>query len=147
MKRHGIYNRIALLVTVLFIAFTGFLGVRGLFYNALALEQEVRCGIPAHPHSAACYDGHRRVCGQEEHSHNRNCYIVLLEDNDINDLLVQMSARVDNSLKGVISQTVDNALVYNTNLTSPLAAGTTKPPGHMQKEYTPLPSASPSLHL
>ena len=125
MKRHGTYNRIALLVTVLFIAFTGFLGVRGLFYNALALEQEVRCGIPAHTHGTMCYDGHRRVCGQEEHSHNRNCYIVLLEDNDINDLLVQMSASVDNSLESVINQTVNNALVYNTNLTSPLAAGTT----------------------
>lgn len=125
MKRHGIYNQIAMLGAVLLIAFMGFFGVRGLFFDSLALEQEVRCGIPAHTHSGECYEGHRRVCGQEEHRHNRNCYILLLEDNDINDLLVQMAAHVDNSLEGVISKTVDNALVYNANLTSPLAKDAT----------------------
>ena len=107
------------------VAVMGFLSVRGFSVHSLALEQEVRCGIPAHTHGTACYDGHRRVCGMEEHQHSRNCYIILLEENDINDLLVQMSALESNSLEGVITQTVDNALVYNVNLTSPLSEGAT----------------------
>ena len=110
---------IALMVTV------GALSVRGISVQSLALEQEVRCGIPAHTHSSACYDGHDQVCGMEEHGHSRNCYLILLEDNNINNLLVQMAYVEGNSLEAVIGQTVDNALVYNTNLTSPLAEGTT----------------------
>lgn len=112
-------------MTAALILFLGFFGVRGVFFNTLALEQEVRCGIPAHSHSTECYKGTRRICGMEEHHHGRNCYLILLEDNNINDLLVQMAAMTDNSLESVIGRTVDNALVYNTDLTSPLAAGST----------------------
>lgn len=125
MKRRGIYNRILVPAAALLLTVMSIFGIREMMVSSVALEQEVRCGIEAHAHSGECYEGHRRVCGKEEHHHSRNCYLVLLEENDINRLLVQMSARTDNSLEGVISQTVDNALVYNVNLTSPLAEGTT----------------------
>ena len=125
MKRRGIYNRILVPAAALLLTVMSIFGIREMMVSTVALEQEVRCGIEAHAHSGECYEGHRRVCGKEEHHHSRNCYLVLLEENDINRLLVQMSARTDNSLEGVISQTVDNALVYNVNLTSPLAEGTT----------------------
>ena len=125
MKRRGIYNRILVPAAALLLTVMSIFSIREMMVSSVALEQEVRCGIEAHAHSGECYEGHRRVCGKEEHHHSRNCYLVLLEENDINRLLVQMSARTDNSLEGVISQTVDNALVYNVNLTSPLAEGTT----------------------
>ncbi|MBP0963344.1 MAG: hypothetical protein J6Q99_03515, partial [Oscillospiraceae bacterium] len=41
------------------------------------------------------------------------------------DLLGQIDQQEDNSLEGVIGRTVDSALVYNTDLTSPLVQGAT----------------------
>ena len=119
------YNKIKLPLTIILIMALGFIAFHGFVVQAVALEQEVRCGIEEHLHDQSCYQDNRLVCSLEEHSHTSNCYLVLLQDNDINDLLSQMDKQKDKSLEGLIGQTVDNALVYNTNLTSPLTSDMT----------------------
>ena len=120
-----LYNKIKLPLTIILIMALGFFALQGFVVQAVALEQDVRCGIEEHLHGTSCYQDNRLVCSLEEHTHTGNCYLVLLQDNDINDLLTQMDEQEDKSLEGLIGQTVDNALVYNTNLTSPLSTDMT----------------------
>ena len=47
---------------------------------AVALEQELRCGVEEHVHQDQCYDGDFLVCTKQAHTHNGNCYIVLLNE-------------------------------------------------------------------
>lgn len=84
--------------------------------EALALEQEARCGYEEHAHTEACYIGEILVCGQKAHSHSQNCYLVLLEDNDINWLLQTMSGTEEKSLEGIIDSALVQALSLNENL-------------------------------
>ena len=121
MQRFVRYNRIWLPVAILLIVLFSTLSLNGVTVQALALEQEVRCGIEEHIHGQECYQGDKLVCGRFVHTHTENCYLILLKDNDINSLLVEVENQEDNNLETMIGQTVDNALMYNRNLTSPIA--------------------------
>ena len=100
-----LYNIIKLPLTIILIMALGFFAFQGFVVQAVALEQDVRCGIEEHLHGTSCYQDNRLVCSLEEHTHTGNCYLVLLQDNDINDLLTQMDEQEDKSLEGLIGQT------------------------------------------
>ena len=82
----------------------------------MALEQEIRCGIERHIHTDDCYKGDFLVCGKNAHTHDGNCYIVLLKENNINEILTLLGENESHSLEQVISNTVDSALNFNANM-------------------------------
>ena len=127
MKRSGIYNRIWLPAALLLIVLLSVTSFRNMRVQALALEQQARCGIEAHTHGEACYRGDTLTCTTPAHAHTKNCYLVLLKDNDINTLLEQVDRQQEHSLEGLIGQTVDSALQYNTDLTSPMVTAQAEP--------------------
>lgn len=86
--------------------------------HSVALEQEIRCGIEEHIHTDGCYDGDFLVCKKNAHTHDGNCYIVLLKENDINGILSLLDDNESYSLENVISDTMSSALNFNTNLNS-----------------------------
>lgn len=83
---------------------------------AVALEQELRCGMEEHRHNDECYEGDFMVCGKKAHSHDGNCYIVLLNENDINEILTLLGQSDDHSLENVITDVMSSALTFNANL-------------------------------
>lgn len=85
---------------------------------AVALEQEVRCGIEEHIHTDNCYNGDFLVCKKTAHTHNGNCYIVLLKENNINGILTLLGNSETRSLEYVITDTVSFALTFNSSLNS-----------------------------
>lgn len=85
---------------------------------AVALEQELRCGMEEHVHQDQCYDGDILVCTKQAHTHNGNCYIVLLNENDINEVLSLVEESETQSLETVITDVVTTALTFNSNLNS-----------------------------
>ena len=91
-----------------------------LFYASImpsvALEQQLRCGIEEHAHVDSCYNGDFLECKKPAHSHDGNCYIVLLHDNDINTILSLLDKYSKRSLENVIQDVVSTALVFNDNL-------------------------------
>ncbi len=120
-----------LLLSVAFILVNAYASMQ----STIALEQEVRCGIEEHLHSEACYTGDILTCTVFEHTHDMNCYAVLLSDNDINTLLTEVENTEDRSLESVISsaeenkaedsqaqqdtESVSNLLVLNENINTP----------------------------
>lgn len=86
--------------------------------HAVALEQEIRCGIEEHSHSDSCYNGDFLICDKTAHSHDGNCYIVLLKENDINNILTLLGNSESHSLENVITDTMSSALMFNSNLNS-----------------------------
>ena len=86
--------------------------------HAVALEQEIRCGIEEHTHTDSCYDGDFLKCGKSAHTHDGNCYIVLLKENDINTILTLLGNNDNHSLEYVINDTMAMALNFNANLNS-----------------------------
>ena len=90
---------------------------------AVALEQELRCGIVEHTHTDACYEGDFLICEEPAHAHDGNCYIVLLGDNDINDILTLVENNSDRSLEYVITDVVSDALTYNDNMNTVQGVG------------------------
>ena len=122
MKHTGIYNRIWLPVALVLTVLLSIVSFKGLYVQAMALEQQARCGIEEHIHSDGCYINGRFICDTPVHTHTENCYLVLLKDNDINILLTQIEKQPDNALETVIEHSVDSALQLNQNLTSPLAS-------------------------
>ena len=86
--------------------------------HAVALEQEIRCGIEEHTHSDICYNGDFLICEKTAHSHDGNCYIVLLKENDINNILTLLGNSESHSLENVITDTMSSALTFNSNLNS-----------------------------
>ncbi len=86
--------------------------------HAVALEQEIRCGIEEHTHSDSCYNGDFLICDKIAHTHDGNCYIVLLKENDINNILTLLGNSESHSLENVITDTMSSALTFNTNLNS-----------------------------
>ena len=111
LKKNGTRpnNRIWIAAVTLFCLLLSFLPLPNSIVSAVALEQSARCGMAEHTHDSACYTGSRLTCLQPQHAHTENCYLVLLRDNDINDLLTQVDADADNNLESVISYTVDTA--------------------------------------
>ena len=86
--------------------------------KAVALEQEIRCDIEEHIHMDSCYDGDFLICKKPAHSHDGNCYIVLLNENDINGILTLLGNNETRSLEYVITDTMSSALTFNSNLNS-----------------------------
>ena len=86
--------------------------------HALALEQEIRCGIEEHTHTDSCYKGDFLVCEKLSHTHDGNCYIVLLKENDINGILTLLGNSDNHSLESVITDTMSSALNFNSNINS-----------------------------
>ena len=86
--------------------------------HAVALEQEIRCGIEEHTHDDSCYNGDFLICNRPAHSHDGNCYIVLLKENDINNILTLLGKSESHSLENVITNTMTSALTFNSNLNS-----------------------------
>lgn len=121
MKKQHIYNRILLPLALVLIVVLGFVSLGNFETQSLALEQEVRCGIEQHQHTQACYIENALICSKAVHVHTKNCYLILLKDNDINSLLNSIESQADNSLESLIGKTVNTALKYNTNLTSPMS--------------------------
>ena len=72
-------------------------------HSAVALEQELRCGIDEHVHTDGCYKGDFLCCGKVAHVHDGNCYIVLLSDNNVNTVLDMSEG---SSLENVIDDVV-----------------------------------------
>ena len=87
--------------------------------HAVALEQEIRCGISEHTHSDACYDGDFLTCKRVAHTHDGNCYIVLLKENNINTILSLLGAGHNRSLEYVIADVMNTALTFNEDLNAP----------------------------
>ena len=86
--------------------------------HAVALEQEIRCGIEEHTHNDSCYNGDFLICDKPAHTHDGNCYIVLLKENDINNILTLLGNSESHSLENVITDTMSSALTFNANLNS-----------------------------
>ncbi len=86
--------------------------------HAVALEQEVRCGMEEHVHNDTCYGGDYLICKKTAHTHNGNCYIVLLKENDINEILTLVGENENHSLENVITDTMSSALTFNANINS-----------------------------
>lgn len=86
--------------------------------DTVALEQEIRCGIDEHTHTDSCYSGDFLVCKKTAHSHDGNCYIVLLKENNINSILSLLSNNRNHSLEAVITDTMSSALTFNSNINS-----------------------------
>ena len=86
--------------------------------HAVALEQEIRCGIEEHTHTDSCYNGDFLVCDKPSHTHDGNCYIVLLKENDINSILTLLGESEGHSLENVITDTMSSALTFNENINS-----------------------------
>ena len=85
--------------------------------EALALEQQPRCGMAEHLHTESCYINDVLVCRQKAHTHSDSCYPLLLADNDINQLLTQIAATRDRSLESLLrSGNVRGILVLNKDL-------------------------------
>ena len=84
--------------------------------DTMALEQEIRCGVAEHTHTDACYKGDFLKCEKPSHVHDGNCYIVLLKDNNINNILTLLSASKNHSLENVITDTMTSALNFNQNI-------------------------------
>lgn len=87
--------------------------------HAVALEQEIRCGIEEHTHKDSCYDGDIIVCEKTAHTHDGNCYIVLLKENNINEILSLLGNGENHSLEHIITDTVTSALTLNANINTP----------------------------
>ncbi|MBO5213634.1 MAG: hypothetical protein J6B86_02550 [Clostridia bacterium] len=90
---------------------------------AVALEQEIRCGIEEHTHTDNCYNGDFLVCEKPAHTHDGNCYIVLLKDNNINGILTLLGNSETRSLEYVITDTMSSALTFNSNINSAESSG------------------------
>jgi len=91
--------------------------------STIALDQELRCGIEEHIHTDDCYDGDFQVCKKTAHSHNGNCYIVLLNENNINEIITLLSIGETRSLEHMITDTMTSALNFNANLNTSQANG------------------------
>ena len=85
--------------------------------EALALEQQPRCGMTEHLHTESCYINDVLICRQKAHTHSDSCYPLLLADNDINQLLTQIASTRDRSLESLLrSDNVRGILVLNKDL-------------------------------
>ena len=102
-------NRIWIAAVTLLCLLLSFIPLPNSVVSAVALEQSARCGMAEHTHNSACYTGSVLTCLQPQHAHTENCYLVLLRDNDINNLLAQVDESAGNNLESVISYTVDTA--------------------------------------
>ncbi len=120
VKRTHADNRIygILIAILVLLLMVSVFGMQKGFSSALALEQQVRCGMEEHLHTDECYINHVLVCGQKAHTHSEDCYLLLLEDNDINMLLSEMENSDERSLESLITGVVDEAIQLNQVVSS-----------------------------
>lgn len=104
------YNLILIGIVTLLAVLTA---MGGAAVSSVALDQDARCGLTEHTHTDVCYLSDVLICQQKAHVHSQNCYLVLLEDNDVNWLLKTMEETDDKSLEGVIDSAMGQALVLN----------------------------------
>lgn len=145
-RRKHPHNRIWTVLGMLAAVFLSLYSIRSTFVSVVALEQSARCGAVEHVHTAPCYEGTTPVCGKTAHTHNRNCYLVLLKDNDINILLSQVDADRDHNLEQLIYQTVDTALQYNTDLIVQTGAPSRPDPQPQQRPQLSVSTMETLLH-
>lgn len=145
MKRawNILHNRIWIWAAVMLVMLLTLQSGKTLFLSALALEQEVRCGITEHVHTEDCYLDDILICREKAHTHSENCYLVLLEDNDINTLLTQVDESADKNLETMIARVVNDAILYQDGGTAD--PGQEDTPAQLWAAYTASPSASPSV--
>ena len=62
-----------------------------------------------HVHRDECYLNNVLICGEKAHTHGENCYLLRLEDNDINRILSEIEADEEKSLEHVITNVVYKA--------------------------------------
>lgn len=111
-KRHK--NRILWLSTTMVVLFVlSIFGLKSSIPTALAMEQATRCGLEEHVHDDDCYIDNVIICQQKAHSHSSNCYLLLLEDNDINMLLTAVSQTEDKNLESLIAGVLGEAVRLN----------------------------------
>lgn len=115
-RREHRNNRIWMLLGAFLAVVLSLYSIRSTFVSVVALEQSARCGAEEHVHSPVCYQDGVLRCAKVPHTHNRNCYLVLLKDNDINHLLSQIDEDRSHNLETLIHQTLGTALAYNSNL-------------------------------
>jgi len=108
------YNFI--LIAALLVLFAVSLAGMDSVLTSVALEQDVRCGTQEHIHGADCYAGDVLVCSQKAHIHRQGCYLLLLEENDINWLLDTVGSTYAKSLKNVVDSAIVQALTSSTTL-------------------------------
>lgn len=131
------------LILIVIVALLGVLTVMGsTAVTSLALDQEVRCGLAEHTHVEQCYIGGVLICEQKAHLHSQNCYLVLLQDNDINWLLQTMDEAGQNSLESVIDSAMGQALTLNDNF-----AGTPPPLELTQQDISSLNQTIEDNHI
>ena len=110
-------KRIWLFVALAVLLLLSVLRAFGSVTEALALEQQPRCGMTEHLHTESCYINDVLVCRQKAHTHSDSCYPLLLADNDINQLLTQIASTRDKSLESLLrSGNVRGILVLNKDL-------------------------------
>lgn len=102
-KKH---NRIWLVAALVILLVFSLKGLQDVSAPIIALEQEARCGMEEHIHTGQC----PAVCLVPAHTHGKNCYLVLLEDNDINALLSHVDYEQSNNLETLINTALDTAL-------------------------------------
>lgn len=126
MKRlkHILNNRIWIWTAALLFVLAALPGAGELFLSSLALEQQVRCNIMEHVHTEECYVGEVLICREKAHTHSKNCYLLLLEDNDINMLLGKIDAVEGKSLEKILSGVVDKAILYDGGSNGRTGGGT-----------------------
>lgn len=105
-KDRSVFNRIWAVAVLVILLVTSLLGAPNISASVVALEQEARCGMEEHIHSDACGE----YCLQKQHAHSKNCYLVLLGDNDINGLLAQVETEESHSLERLIDTALSTAL-------------------------------------
>ena len=114
-QKRRFYNRIKILVVMLILAGITLHGAGGGIASALGLEQAARCGMEEHIHDEeACYVGTVLTCSKKMHVHSERCYLLLLEDNDINWLLDVVDSTENNTLEAAIDSAVSQAMTLNS---------------------------------
>jgi hypothetical protein len=69
-----------------------------------------------HTHTQECYINDVLLCRQKAHIHSEDCYLLHLEDNDINWLLMTVDKSEGKSLESVLDSALAQTLVLNENL-------------------------------
>lgn len=102
-------NLILITATVISMVLAFVLGINLTMPSVVALEQDARCGLVEHIHRDECYINNVLICGEKAHTHGGNCYLLRLEDNDINRILSEIEADEEKSLEHVITNVVYKA--------------------------------------
>lgn len=137
MKQSIKQNLILVIMTVMTLVATFFIGLGITMPSVVALEQDARCGITEHVHRDDCYLNNVLICGEKAHTHGENCYLLRLEDNDINRLLSEIEADEEKSLEHVITN-----VVYEASYLELVSEGLLPAP-----TPTPTPTPTPLLSL